>query len=536
MSAAPRVTIAGGGLAGLTAALRLAERGYRVKVYEQKSMFGGNLGSRTIGGDIDLDIYPHMYLSWYHNFWRLLSDVSQVDRSELFHALDAVKQLRRGEFPRFTAIRDMHDEWRTLQNLFSGVVPPADMIVFGYAAIDMLAERWAPTMLRDTVSVGAFLDSRPYMTRRAARAFNSFITNVWAIPSYQVSADDYNTYQRYGLANPKPALWLARGPASRQVIAPLVDALRRAGVELVPSVRLTKVVCRGGRAAQIELQSTRLEERTGNWVGTGRRSREDVDELILAVPAPALSRLVRAGHDGERLVEQSERLAELSRLRTQRIPILHVYFRRKLREIPPEPVGLYDSRLAIAFTDISQTWSETVDFGGGTVLAVSSSDPLALPDTGARDDAMAILDELSRYLDFSVGTDWGDSDDIDWERTRMDTNVDSQLYLNDAGTDVCRPGAGCEGVPNVTFAGDFCQNEIGMTTIESAVTTGLEAASSIVQRRSFGEPIEITYPRGRPELLYVWMRYALMPHVAAASAWSRGSDLVARLIERVRGR
>ena len=45
MTEAPRVTVAGGGLAGLTAALRLAERGYRVKLYEQKSMLGGNLAS-----------------------------------------------------------------------------------------------------------------------------------------------------------------------------------------------------------------------------------------------------------------------------------------------------------------------------------------------------------------------------------------------------------------------------------------------------------------------------------------------------------
>jgi hypothetical protein len=536
MSVAPRVTIAGGGLAGLTAALRLAQRGYAVKVYEQKPMFGGNLASRAVGEELELDIYPHMYLAWYHNFWRLLGDVTDVDRRELFHELDAVKQLRRGEFPRFAAIRDMYNQWRTIQNLFSGVIPFADMVVFGYAAIDMLAERCVPTLLPDDISVGGFLDARPYMTRRAAEAFNSFITNVWAIPSHQVSAQDYNQYQRYGLANPKPALYLARGSASRQVIRPLVDALRAAGVELIPSVHVTSVVCREGRATQVELQSTRFDARSGTWVGTGRRRREDVDELILAVPAPALSRLVRSGRRGERILESSARLAELSRLRTQRIPIVHVYFKRKLRHLPPEPVGLYGSRLGIAFTDISQTWEGSVDFGGGTVLAVSASDLLALPDTGEREDAMAILGELAEYLEFSVGPEWGDSDEIDWERTRVDANADAQLYLNDAGTDTCRPGACCEGVPNVTFAGDFCQNRIGMTTIESAVTTGLEAASSIVQRREFGEPVEITYPRARPDLIYVWMRYALMPHVAAASMWSRGGDVVASVIDRIRGR
>ncbi len=41
MSSVPQVTVAGGGIAGLSAALRLAERGYRVKVYEPSDRLGG---------------------------------------------------------------------------------------------------------------------------------------------------------------------------------------------------------------------------------------------------------------------------------------------------------------------------------------------------------------------------------------------------------------------------------------------------------------------------------------------------------------
>ena len=62
MTGRPRVTIAGGGIAGLTAALRLAKRGYQVKVYEQNSMLGGDLGSRTAPNGVHHDVYPHMYL------------------------------------------------------------------------------------------------------------------------------------------------------------------------------------------------------------------------------------------------------------------------------------------------------------------------------------------------------------------------------------------------------------------------------------------------------------------------------------------
>jgi uncharacterized protein with NAD-binding domain and iron-sulfur cluster len=108
MTGRPRVTIAGGGIAGLTAALQLAERGYQVKVYEQNSMLGGDLGSRTAPNGVHHDVYPHMYLNWYHNFWRLLGDISDAHRDEQFAPFSSVKQLRKGDFPRFTSLTDTY--------------------------------------------------------------------------------------------------------------------------------------------------------------------------------------------------------------------------------------------------------------------------------------------------------------------------------------------------------------------------------------------------------------------------------------------
>ena len=61
-------------------------------------------------------------------------------------------------------------------------------------------------------------------------------------------------------------------------------------------------------------------------------------------------------------------------------------------------------------------------------------------------------------------------------------------------------------LPNLSYAGDYCDNRIGMTTIESAVTSGLEAAAAIVARRG-GKPVEIREPRALPQpLLYVDQR------------------------------
>jgi hypothetical protein len=381
-------------------------------------------------------------------------------------------------------------------------------------------------MSLENMSVNGFLNARPYMTERASAAYDSFITEVWAIPSYLASAEDFRLYLEYCLADPTPAFWLPRGSALQQVIAPLTAALEAAGVETVRSVQITSVSCADGRVSEIGLRGTSFDPDLDAWVGTGDSWTEDVDELILAVPSLGLLELVRAAEPGHRIVEAEPETAELSRLRAQQIPIINLYFNRKLRHIPAEPVGLFDSRYCLAFTDISQTWEGVADFADRTVLAFSASDIYGLPGTTPTDDAQAMLVELAEYLEFDPGTAWGESTDIDWERTRYDTNADATLFVNETGTDVWRPRATADHLSNLSFAGDFCQNRIGMTTIESAVTTGLEAAAAIVERRGIGAAVEITEPDSLPGALYVWLRYAWAPYAAAAKTWSAGGDYV----------
>ena len=214
MTEGPRVTIAGGGLAGLTAALRLAQRGYRVKLYEQKPMLGGDLASRASDHGVHLDVYPHMYCNWYRNFWSLLSDAGG-DRETLFKRFSGYAQLTAGDFPNFTHARDIYSPWHVLANLCSGIGPPADLWVYGYATIDLLAETLQPTVNLQTMSVDAFLDARSYVTPAAADAYDTFITRVWGIPSYLASAADFRQYLAYSLADPTPAFWLPRVSALR---------------------------------------------------------------------------------------------------------------------------------------------------------------------------------------------------------------------------------------------------------------------------------------------------------------------------------
>lgn len=527
----PAVTIAGGGLSGLTAAMRLAQRGYRITLYEQKSWLGGNLGSRPMDDGEYLDVYPHMYLEWYANFWALLEDATNQPKEARFSPFSSVKQLSKKAFPEFASLTDMYSPWHMIQNMFSGVGPPADMFVFGYASIDLLAEKYNPTITLNNVDVNAFLNTRPYMTKTASDAFDSFITRVWAIPSYLASAPDFRRYLEYSILRPEPAFWLPTGSGFKQVIDPLAKALESLGVNVITNTEITGVSCAGKRVTEIGLRTTTLDETTGMWVPVPDSGRiEKVDNLLLAVPAATLSKLVRTPvKAGEHcVVEEAPDIAGIVRLRATQVPVIYLYFTHKVADIPKEPVGLYGSDLSLAFTDISQTWKDVPTFKDRTVLAVSSSDTSALPGTTSYADAQAILLELAEYLPFRPGTRWGESPDIDWEHTKYESNADSQLFINQTGTDAWRPEASSSHIANVYLAGDFCNNNIGMTTIESAVTTGLEAAKVIVRRNGHGHPVRII-PPGRnvlADLGYVWLRYAWAPSVAAASLWSHTCSLI----------
>lgn len=368
------------------------------------------------------------------------------------------------------------------------------------------------------------------MTERAAAAYDSFITMVWSLPSYLTSAADYQTYLGHCLADPTPAFWLPRGSAQERVIEPLRAALEREGVEIITQVQAVAVSCRAGRVQRLTLRRARFDEATGAFVGEGEEWSENVDELVLAVTAPELSRLVREGAPGERIVESMPQAAELSRLQALPIPILHVYFQRRLPGVPPDPVGLYGSPLALAFTDISQTWDE---LGEETVLALSCSDPHGLPGTGWEDDAMLMLRALGAYLGFDATGRWGDCDAIDWGRTHYDANTDAQLFVNEIGTDSWRPEVRSEQLANLSFVGDFCRNRVGMTTIESAAATGAQAASEIVARHRIGNPVEVRQPRSLPAALYLWLRLLWAPNVTYAKTWSSSGDRTRALAARL---
>ena len=97
-----KVVIIGAGMAGLSAALRLLERGFEVTLYEQDDFVGGMMHSYKdpISGEWREHSY-HMMSNWYHNFWKITEELGVRDN---FEARDLFKYLYEGQYPEMTEL------------------------------------------------------------------------------------------------------------------------------------------------------------------------------------------------------------------------------------------------------------------------------------------------------------------------------------------------------------------------------------------------------------------------------------------------
>ncbi len=527
------VTVVGGGIAGLTAALRLSERGYAVRLYEAKPVLGGNLASFPRNG-VYHDVYSHMFSTWYRNFWTIVEHDLGLDRATCFEPRDRVNLLRKGAtgYEQIRNVGSVRDAW---SNLMSGVEPAPDMFVWNYSMLDLLAHTFRARRVLSQNSVNGFMDSRAYSTRRAASLHDLILMIVWSSHSDLTAASSYREFIKYSYRTPAPMTWLLRGNLHDRLLKPLEDRLRSNGCEIRTGTSVTGVHLTNGRVDRIELQDAAfMATHEVHPIATTARE-EPVDYLVLAVPPAVLHTLISTGEPGHRIVDQLPALSQVRRLHSEPIPVLDVYFKRKLPGIPKEHVALRESKYDLTFLDLSQLWSDDPNMRGITALTVAASDFEALPSANPRDDAFTMLTKLHGYISvFEPGRAWGDPEsDIDWDKSSFQTNLADQLFINEVGSEQWRPHSSYTAVPNLFFAGDFCRTAIDMTTVEAAVTSGLEAARALwlsldpADRR--GNDIVILSPDRYSEGFILATKLLLAPYAYAAGWWSRALDAMPAL-------
>ncbi|QUD89365.1 NAD(P)/FAD-dependent oxidoreductase [Phenylobacterium montanum] len=526
-SDAPSVAVVGAGLAGLTAALNLSRRGFNVTVYESKPTVGGNLSSQTVDG-VRHDVYPHMFCDWYSNFWRLFEQDLGLSRAEHFDPRMGVRLLDK-DSDQLLALENATTLEAVVNNLKSGVLPPPEMFLLGFSMLDLASHAFHRTKddQIQRLDVNGFIYSRAYATEGVARLQNYMLSLIWSVQSDETAAASYQDFIKHTLTfpHPTPFCWMLKGSLYDKIIRPLESRL---GCE----------IRRGQTVQMIELVEGKPQLTVTPAVpAKGRRKPTtelvQPDHMVLAVPGPALAGLVMNGAPGRRIVDQLPGLAGLQRFRSVAIPVVDLYFKRKLEGVPKEQIGLAGSDYDLSVLDISQLWTGDPQMEGRTALVLAASNGDALPSLDPQERGFLMIKRLHDFMPlFEPGAHWGDpASDICWEMTHYRSNDEHRLFINDVGSWEWRPQAAYPGqLPNVFFAGDFCQTDVDMATVEAAVESGLLAAQALQAQDAVGRPA----PRGEPITLvghetygdttFLAAKLALLPFAYAATAWSALSD------------
>lgn len=512
------VAIVGGGIAGLTCALRLLERGYAVTLYEKDTVLGGQISSEyNKASGFYHDVYTHLFCDWYANFWQLTADLG-IDRDAAFEPRLSVKILLdpkrdqrhpKDDRPRYVELKNPNRVKHVWENLTSGALPPPDMFLVGYTFLDLVSQPFNRSILEQQ-SMNGFLYSRPYATEDTADLHNTILTEIWCSSSSDTAAAAYKDFIRYSLGSGGlPFAWLLRGSLEEL----LIDPWRKKLEEYQGKFQLHKDTA--VTAVEIAGEKVSLSFAKGGAPAT-------YSDVVLAVPATALATLVMSGSVGERIVDRIPELAQLQRMRDASVLVVTVVFKERLRDIPREHVGLAGSSGYLTYIDISQLWNNLTD-KPHTVLVLAASDRNFYPSNPDTDWGFLMLKELATYLPVvDPGKHWGDpNSNIDYDRTIPQNNHKHPLFLSDMNSEhlLVEPYYP-EQLRNVFFAGDFCRNDVNMATVESAVLSGLHAAQELV-RKTGGRPDVTVVPPSLPSAAqYAAAKVALLPLAYGALAWS----------------
>jgi uncharacterized protein with NAD-binding domain and iron-sulfur cluster len=502
-----RVMVLGGGVAGMTAAHELAERGFDVIVFETRPGAGGKARSFPFPGSGTLGREPlpgeHGF-RFFPGFYRHLPDTMRripYGRAggNVFHNLvtatevqiaraDGRELLSPAHLPR--NFRDLDKAFRFLIDYAGAVgIPVKDAAHFVDRLLLLLTsceERRFAEFERQ--SWWQFSGAATRGGAYAKYLADGLTRTLVAARAREMSArtGGYILLQLlFDLADPTGQVdRVLNGPTSDVWIDPWLEHLRGMGVDFRTGHQVQAIHLRGGRVSGVTV------------VAGGRPSRHQADWYVAALPVEVMRLLA-----GERLMLADPRLARLHRLRTRWMNGIVYYLDRDVRAVHGHTVYI-DSQWALTSISQPQFWQQRFQperLGDGRargILSIDVSDWEAI-GSGVEKQAMycsreEIVKEVWHQLKESLDDDA--TRELDQVRV-LDSFLDPSivhpnpteaanlepLLVNTVGSWSDRPDAQTE-VDNLLLASDYVRTHTDLATMEGANEAARRAVNAIVER------------------------------------------------------
>lgn len=439
------VAVVGGGLAGITAALRLARTGARVTLLESRAQLGGATYSFARKG-MTVDTGQHVFLRCYHAYRWLLAELGTTAHAGLQDRFSVC--VRSPERSRPSWLR------RT-----PGLPAPFHLLpgLLGYAVLgpgDRLHAARAAAALRQVDPTDPASDEQDFGSWLAAHGqSDAAVRRLWApfavaalnlAPEQASLALAAMTLRTALLDSPTGGdIGIPRVPLAALHAEPAAAELRRQGVRLRTRTRVEQIrpgAGGPGGSGEYHLTSTEGELRA--------------HAVVVAVPHPVASRIVPD--------EAAPQRAEWARLGSSPIVDLHLVYDQPVTESATEGgfFAAVDSPVQWVF---DRTHAARLSSGQYLVLSLSAADALAaLP---SREIVQRLLPAVGDLLPRARATQLRDV---------FVTREPRATFRQAPGTGRLRPPAQTA-LPGLVLAGAWTATG-WPDTMEGAVRSGLQAA------------------------------------------------------------
>jgi 15-cis-phytoene desaturase len=535
------VAILGGGVAGLSAAHELCERGFHVSVFERKSIFGGKARSlsvpdthtgdrKDLPGEHGFRFFPGFYKHLIDTMKRIPYDGNSTVENNLVNATRIL--VARAGLPPLDLLarlpQNCQDWVVALHTVLTGIGVSDDEVWFFIDRLLVLLTTCPERRLKEYEQVtwwnfiGAEQRSREYQTLLAQGLTRSLV----ALRAEDGSARTvgYILLQLFaGIISPTGFDRLLNGPTNEVWLSPWVAYLRNKNVTLENGVTIKQfLVAPSGITGVVAEQAGQVLSITADY-------------YVAAMPIEIMSGLVT-----EALARLAPSLAGLSALKTKWMNGIQFYLKTDL-PLDPGHTLYADSPWALTSISQKQFWknaplSDYGDGGLGGILSVDISDwdspGIRFGKPARACAAKEIKEEVWAQLKVHVNVGgataiqddnlagWFLDPDIEFPNQSAVTNQEP-LLVNTAGSLQYRPEAVTK-LPNLFVASDYVKTYTDIACMEAANEAARRAVNGILLQAGSNAPPAELWPLEEPDYFkplieYDRVRFYLgLPHAARA--------------------
>lgn len=551
-SMSKRVIVFGGGVAGLSAAHELCERGFDVEVYERRNVPGGkarSVSGPTLGGTLPLPgehgfrFFPGFYrhlpdtmrrIPYCNNPGGVYDNLVDVD----------VSLITRGAHSPLPLLNHVPRSWSELELWIRELRYPSDLGLVGYDFRFFLAKIWRlMTSCQERrlaeyekVAWWDFIDAEHRSPGYQQFLAKGLTTSLVAAQAHRASARTIgDIFIQLNLDVQVPGKTSDRvlaGPTNDVWIGPWLDYLTRRGVAYHPATRLDQIELTGGMVS-------------GAWVAQadGTRTRVQGDYYVCALPVEQMANQIIAQPE---LVQVDPALANIVELR-RAVAWMNggqFYLDRDVM-LGVGHALLLTSPWSLTSISQAQFWRKfpIAQYANGEIRGILSVDISDWQSTGlpvpGTDQPFPpanqckppqIADQVWAQLKAGLNGDgvarlpehyvaWHLDQDIEYHPGVLpgDTNAEP-LLVNDAGTWALRPQAHTA-IANLFLASDYIQTYTDLATMESANEAARRAVNAILTASGVDAPPCQLWNLHEPDILAP-LRALDRIELAAQRAWS----------------